>query len=149
MRKIVLAGISISLLAGIIFTACGDTQTALKGESSVSASSVYMNSEISSADISSVLSESVSFTMTSSNKAVSSNKITSSEKIVSSNKVTSFKSVSSIQQISSSSKAEKPYSEYTKEEIEKLDMLDNKVVVKIKKEYINRNFTLSDFPEVD
>lgn len=149
MRKIILAGISISLLAGMIFTACEDAQTDLKRESSVSVSSVYMNSEISSADIASVLSESASSTVTSSNKAVSSNKITSSEKIVSSNKVTSFESVSSIQQISSSSKAEKPYSEYTKEEIEKLDMLDNKVVVKIKKEYINRNFTLSDFPEVD
>ncbi len=95
MRKIILAGISISLLAGMIFTACENAQTDLKRESSVSVSSVYMNSETFSADIASVLSESASSTVTSSNKAVSSNKITSSNNVSSSTNSTSSDRVTS------------------------------------------------------
>lgn len=78
MRKTVLAGISISLLAVMMFTACGDTQTNSKGRNSVSASSVHMNLENSSDDTTSVLSESSSSAITSSKK------ITSSERMVSS-----------------------------------------------------------------
>lgn len=76
MRKMVLAGISISLLAMIIFTACGNTQIDIKGGSSVSVSSVHINLENSSDDTASVLSESASSVITSSNKAFNSNKVT-------------------------------------------------------------------------
>ena len=42
---------------------------------------------------------------------------------------------------SSSSNVEKAYSEYTKEEIEKLNMEDNKVAVQIKKDYVKKKFS--------
>ena len=143
MRKMVLAGISISLLAMIIFTACGNTQIDIKGGSSVSVSSVHINLENSSDDTASVLSESASSVITSSNKAFNSNKVTSSQMS------TSSKEVYSKNENSSSSNVEKAYSEYTKEEIEKLNMEDNKVAVQIKKDYVKKKFTVADFPEVD
>ena len=143
MRKMVLAGISISLLAMIIFTACGNTQIDIKGGSSVSVSSVHINLENSSDDTASVLSESASSVITSSNKAFNSNKVTSSQMS------TSSKEVYSKNENSSSSNVEKAYSEYTKEEIEKLNMEDNKVAVQIKKDYVKIKFTVADFPEVD
>ena len=143
MRKMVVAGISISLLAMIIFTACGNTQIDIKGGSSVSVSSVHINLENSSDDTASVLSESASSVITSSNKAFNSNKVTSSQMS------TSSKEVYSKNENSSSSNVEKAYSEYTKEEIEKLNMEDNKVAVQIKKDYVKKKFTVADFPEVD
>lgn len=143
MRKMVLAGIAISLLAMIIFTACGNTQIDIKGGSSVSVSSVHINLENSSDDTASVLSESASSVITSSNKAFNSNKVTSSQMS------TSSKEVYSKNENSSSSNVEKAYSEYTKEEIEKLNMEDNKVAVQIKKDYVKKKFTVADFPEVD
>ena len=131
------------VLAMIIFTACGNTQIDIKGGSSVSVSSVHINLENSSDDTASVLSESASSVITSSNKAFNSNKVTSSQMS------TSSKEVYSKNENSSSSNVEKAYSEYTKEEIEKLNMEDNKVAVQIKKDYVKKKFTVADFPEVD
>ncbi len=44
---------------------------------------------------------------------------------------------------------ERPYSEYTPEEFEKLDIEDNRVVCSIKSKFNDKEFILSDFPEVD
>lgn len=142
MKKTMTIGMSISLLAGMILTACGDSQATLEGNGSMavpSVSSVSGSSESFSAATSSVLSESASSVATSSNKVTSSTKSSniSQTEVYSKNESEKKNSVS------------KPYSEYTKEEIEKLNMEDNKVAVQIKKDYVKKKFTVADFPEVN
>lgn len=78
MKKVILAGMSISLLAGMILTACSDTQTAVKEESSIPASSVRISAETSSEQKASISSETIA------SEAVSADKVTSSKKSASS-----------------------------------------------------------------
>lgn len=79
MKKVILAGMSISLLAGMILTACSDTQTAVKEESSIPASSVRISAENSSEQMTPVSSETNSSEVVSAEQVTSSNTPVSSE----------------------------------------------------------------------
>ena len=63
---------------------------------------------------------------------------------------TSSKETSSKNENGESAVISTPYGTFTKEEfVERKDIADNKILIHIKKDYINKDFTLLDFPEIE
>lgn len=148
MKKVILAGISLCLPAVMLFAACGETKTTSENVSSEAPpiSSAAEQADVSSADIVSASSEEIASVVS---EAASSTATSSKNKVSSNPPASSKEPESSSSSDGSSSDYEKKYSTYTEEEFEKLDIVDNKVAITIKKEYIHKEFTLADFPEVD